>query len=110
MIPHKYCKYRAILDLSFYLKMNGYNIPPINEATKICSAKEASNQIGTVLLQIIKALAEIADDPTNVMFAKVDIKDRFWRMVYQSGQEWNFKYVLPTPPNTETKIVVPSAL
>ena len=81
MIPHKSRKYRAILDLSFCLRMNGYEVPSVNEATKICAPEDAINQIGSVLPRIIEALAETANDPTDVMFAKIDIKDGFWRMV-----------------------------
>jgi hypothetical protein len=49
MIPHKSQKYRAILDLSFSLTIDGYNIPSINEATNKCATEEATNQLGSVL-------------------------------------------------------------
>ena len=41
MIPHKSRKYRAILDLSFALKLAGYELPSFNDATDSCAPKEA---------------------------------------------------------------------
>ena len=80
MIPHKSRKYRAILDLSFALMMTGYNLPSVNEATEHIAPKEAIDQIGTVLPRLIKAMASSLLDKGNVMFSKLDIKDRFGRM------------------------------
>ena len=45
-----------------------------------------------------------------VMFSKIDIKDGFWRMVFQEGEEWNFAYVLPRHPGDEIILVVLEAL
>ncbi len=41
MIPHKSRKYRAILDLSFQLWVNGYLLPSVNNATKKCTPDAA---------------------------------------------------------------------
>ena len=57
MIPHKSRKYRAILDLSFALQVNGYNLPSVNNASEECTPMEAIAQIGTVLPRLIEALA-----------------------------------------------------
>ena len=40
----------------------------------------------------------------------MDIKDGFWRMIYEEEAEWNFCYVLPALPGSEPKIVVPTSL
>ncbi len=45
--------------------------------------------------------------------AKFDIKDGFWRLDCQEGEEYNFAYVLPQPddtPKDEWIIVVPTSL
>ena len=57
MIPHKSRKYRAILDLSFALLVNGFALSSVNEATEKCTPEEAMDQIGSVLPHIIAALA-----------------------------------------------------
>ena len=49
MIPHKSRKYRAILDLSFALMLNGYSLPSVNDATEKLALEDAMNQIGSVL-------------------------------------------------------------
>ena len=41
MIPHKIRKYRAILDLSFALKVVGWDLPSVNEVTKETAPAEA---------------------------------------------------------------------
>jgi hypothetical protein len=110
MIPHKSRKYRAILDLSFALRLDGYNLPSVNEATKRCAPEESIDQIGSVLPRIIEALANAPADGGDIMFSKLDIKDGFWRMVCEEGKEWNFAYVLPNHPGEPVEIVVPSAL
>jgi hypothetical protein len=47
------------------------------------------------------------------LFAKLDIKDGFWRMVVPADDEFNFCYIMPTlpdAPTTEMMIVVPASL
>ena len=43
--------------------------------------------------------------------AKWDIKDGFWRLDCEAGQEWNFCYVLPSlDPSAPVQLVVPTSL
>ena len=42
--------------------------------------------------------------------AKWNIKDGFWRLNCQEGEEWNFCYILPHPDRQSSKIVVPTSL
>ena len=47
----------------------------------------------------------------KLLFSKLDIKDRYWQMQVEKGEEWNFSYVLPPATSTDDfKIVVLSAL
>ena len=110
IIPHKSRKYIAVLDLSFALKMAGYDLPAVNKATKETAPAEALEQVGTVMPRIIEALATamISEDPIH--FSKLDIKDEFCRMVCEVGEECNFAYVLPNHPEEPTELVIPSAL
>ena len=96
MIPHKSRKYRTILDLSFALKVAGWDLPSVNKAKKLTELAEALEQVGTVMTRIMEALvtAPLLEDPIH--FSRLDIKDRFWIMVCAVGEEWNFTYVLPT--------------
>ena len=86
MIPHKSRKYCTILNLSLKLKLAGYLLPSVNDATKKCAHEEAMDQISSVLPQIIEALASAPVEDGDIMFRKLDTKDRFWRMVCQEGQ------------------------
>ena len=110
MIPHESRKYRAILDLSFQMIVSGQTLPSVNEATEHLVPEEAMNQIGSVLPRMIEALAAAPLEGGNIMFSKLDIKDGFWRMVCEDGEEWNFAYVLPNHEGDPVEIVVPSAL
>ena len=85
MIPHKSRKYRPILDLSFRLNVEGWDLPSVNEATNKTAPDEALEQVGTVMPRIIKALATalLSEDPIH--FIKLGIKDGFWRMVCAVG-------------------------
>ena len=67
------------------------------------------NQLGFLLSQIIHAFAQ-AGPEDKVFMAKWDIKDGFWRLDSEEGEEWNFAYVLPQPEGAPVKLVVPTSL
>lgn len=110
MIPHKSRGYRAILDLSFRLKLkSGGVVPSVNEMTTLEAPAGAIDQMGHALQRIIHAFAE-ADKDEKIFMAKFDIKDGFWRLDCQEGEEWNFAYVLPQHEGEPTRLVVPTSL
>ena len=110
MIPHKSRKYRAILDLSFRLKLNdGTYLASVNEGTTLEAPAGAIDQMGHALSRIIHAFAE-AEEDAKIFMAKYDIKDGFWRLDCAEGEEWNFAYVLPQHDGEPTRLVVPTSL
>ena len=109
MVPHKSRLFRAILDLSFSLRLSTHQIQSVNELTQKQSLEGVLDQLGTVLPRIITALAQTADDEV-VFFAKFDIKDGFWRLVCEEGAEYNFAYVMPQKEGEPTKLVIPTSL
>ena len=84
MVPHKSRLFRAILDLSFSLKLSTHHIPSVNESTEKASMEGTLDQLGTVLPRVIAALAQTAEDEV-VFFSKFNIKDGFWRLVCKKG-------------------------
>ena len=80
MIPHKSRENRAILDLSFALKVVGWDITSLNKATKSKAPAEALETVGMVMPRIIEALvtSPLSEDPIH--FSKMDIKYGFWIM------------------------------
>ena len=111
-IPHKSRSYRSILDLSFSLRLkNGGILPSVNDTTIKTAPKGALDQLGHALSRIIHAFAEADDTPdAKIFMAKWDVKDGFWRMMCEKGEEWNFAYVLPQPAGEPIKLVVPTSL
>ncbi len=114
MIPHKSKKFRAILDLSFRLRHKGFLLPSVNSHT-VCHAKrEAMAQLGLALRRLVVRMAEGFDPANPFLFAKLDIKDGFWRMAVNDDDAWNFCYVLPslTPTSNldDVELVVPNSL
>ncbi len=94
-IPHKSKDLRSILDLSFQLRLkNGGILNLVNDTTIKSAPKGALDQLGHALSRIIHAFAE-AEDNAKIFMAKWDIKDGFWRMDCEVGEEWNFAYDLP---------------
>ena len=67
------------------------------------------DQIGHVLLCLIHEFAE-APECAKLFQAKWDIKDWFWRINFQEGEELNFCCVLPHNPCIPIKMVVPTSL
>jgi hypothetical protein len=84
-------------------------VPSVNEATTLEAPAGAIDQMGHSLQHIIHAFAE-ADKDAKVFMAKFDIKDGFWRLDCQEGEEWNFAYVLPQEEGEPTRLVVPTTL
>jgi hypothetical protein len=110
MIPHKSRQFRAILDLSFRLKLkNDSFIPSVNESTTLEAPAGAIDQMGHVLSRLIHAMAD-AGPEDKVFMAKFDIKDGFWRLNCKTGEEWKFSYVLPQDEGEPVRLVVPSSL
>lgn len=110
MIPHKSRLFRAILDLSFPVTLrDGTIVPSVNDGTTKTAPQGAIDQIGHSLQRIIHAFAA-ADDDAKFFMAKWDIKDSFWRLDCEQGEEWNFAYVLPPRPGMPTQLVIPTSL
>ncbi len=54
---------------------------------------------------------EVPDDKnTKIFMAKWDVKDGFWRMCCEEGDEYNFAYVLPQAEDQPIIIVIPTSL
>ena len=111
MIPHKSRKFRGILDLTFPVTIvdENYIVDSVNAATSKTAPQGAIDQIGQVLPRIIAAIAD-SKPGENVFMAKFDIKDGFWRLVCEEGEEWNFAYVLPQKDGEPTRLVIPTSL
>jgi len=48
-VPHKSWQFRAILDLSFQLRMGGIRLPSVNAATRKQAHQASMHQLGKVL-------------------------------------------------------------
>ena len=114
MIPHKSRAFRTILDLSFRLKHNGKLMESVNSATVQRAPAKAMVQLGHCMKRLVALLADNHDPQKPFKFAKLDIKDGFWRMAVNNQDAWNFCYALPTPEETtdiaDTLLVVPNCL
>ena len=111
MVPHSSRPFRAILDLSFPVRLSPTSVVPlVNNTTVKTAPKGAIDQIGHVLPRIIHAFAA-AEDDAKIFMAKWDIKDGFWRLDCEQGEEWNFAYVQPSTARTNNvSLVVPTSL
>ena len=97
-VPHKSRSWRAILDLSFELTVNGRRLPSVNTASKALAPPAALDQMGEALPRLIAAVAAAPATGGDLLFAKLDIKDGYWQLAVERGAEWNFAYVLPPAP------------
>ena len=111
MVPHKSRPFRAILDLSFPIKLRpSGEVPSVNSSTVKTAPKGAIDQIGHVLPRIIHAFAT-TEENAKIFMAKWDIKDGFWRLDCKQGEEWNFAYVQPSSVGThDIWLVIPTSL
>ena len=114
MIPHKSRKFRAILDLSFQLRVKGKHLPSVNSGTNKQAPQKAMAGLGNALKRIIHEMGEHYNPAFPFKFAKCDIKDGFWRMVVHPDDAYNFCYVLPSKskntPIDDIILVLPDSL
>jgi len=114
MIPHKSRAFHCILDLSFQLNLKDKKKASVNSATAKLAPREGMVQLGPALKCLIALMAANRSKGKPFRFAKLDIKDGFWRMVVGKEDAWNFCYVLPSENNNidvdEIEIVVPNEL
>ena len=114
MIPHKSRAFRTILDLSFRLRHLGKLMESVNSATVKQAPAESMVQLGNCVQRLIALLADNYDPTKPFKFAKLDIKDGFWRLATNNADAWNFCYVLPQFEEVEnvedTLLVVPNCL
>jgi hypothetical protein len=118
-VPQTNRRARIILDLSFPVhqpekagrrrKMGPVIAPSVNETTVKLSPQTAVKEIGHVLTRVLHFMSSTPADQ-QIYFSKVDLSDGFWRMIVQPSQRWNFCYVMPDPPGSPIRIVIPSAL
>ena len=114
MVPHKSRKFRTILDLSFKLRHKGQLFPSVNSNTIKLAPQEAMVQLGNCMKRLVSTMADNIDKARPFAFAKVDIKDGFWRLMVSNDDAWNFCYALPQQGNKKDidniSIVVPNSL
>jgi len=109
-VPHKSRQFRAILDLSFQIRMAGLKLPSINATTKPHANPAAMRQLGQTLPWLIWAMATAAPKHDPIFFSKWDIKDGFWHLVVSPDNAWHFCYVLPGNDGEPIQLVVPTSL
>jgi hypothetical protein len=120
VIPQANRRGRLLLDLSFKVRrppqknqrrrrMGEVLAESVNDLTTQNSPSAPVKEIGRVLRRLFQFIAETPEGE-EVLLAKVDLSDGFWRIIVDPKQRWNFCYVMPDPPGAPTRIVVPSAL
>ena len=114
MIPHKSKAYRCILDLSFGLRHKGTTMASVNSSTIKKAKPQSMAQLGKCIRRLVATMAKHHKRHKPFLFAKLDIKDGFWRMAVGNDEAWNFCYVLPsiTPVTSvdHIELVVPNSL
>ena len=81
----------------------------MNESSKETAPKGAIDQLGFSLIRINHAFVQARMD-AKIFMAKWDIKDGFWWLDCELGEEYNFVYVLPQEENKPIKLVIPTSL
>jgi hypothetical protein len=121
VIPQTGRRGRIILDLSFPVrrppnqqdakrrKMGEVVGPSVNDTTKKLAPQGPVQEIGKVLPRMFHFMVTTPEDQ-EIRLSKVDLLNGFWRLVVKPEQQWNFCYVMPDPPGSRVRIVVPSVL
>ena len=81
----------------------------MNNTTTKTAPQASVDQLGHSLTRLIHAFAETTVN-NKVFMAKWDVKDGFWRLDCQEGEEYNFAYVLPQEKDKRIILVIPTSL
>ena len=113
MIHHNSRKFRCLLDLSFQLRMKRMLLSSVNGATVLLAPQKAMAQLGSCIKRMIQFMAQAYDLKKPFAFAKIDVKDGYWRMFVSKDNAWHFCYMI-TPREGVTiediQIVIPNSL
>jgi hypothetical protein len=80
-----------------------------NDTTTRLSPIEPIKELGKVLPWLLDFMATTPEGET-AQFSKIDLSDGFWQMIVNKQDCWNFCYVMPDPPGSPIRLVVPHAL
>ena len=72
--------------------------------------QHSMTQLGKVLPRLIAAVSHAPVDDGCIVLSKLDIKDKYWRMIVKNGQYLNFAYVLSDKKGERIRLVIPSLL
>ena len=102
-----------ILDLAIALTVNGKLLQSVNNASnKNFAPQHSMYELSNVIPCIIHTLLARAPDTVILfLFSKVDLKEKYWRMVVNATNTFNFTYVLPPiNPDNKPELVIPDSL
>jgi hypothetical protein len=100
------------LLFSVYQKINGVVTvmqESVNESTVLKAPSEAVKEIEKVFPCLLQYMRDMPEG-LHILFSKLDISDKFWRLVVQEADSYNFAYVLPQQDGEPIQIVVLSAV
>ena len=84
--------------------------PSVNETTVPAADQDAVGDLGRARPALLKFMFD-ADSSWEIRWQKIDLSDGFWRMIVESGQEYNFVFQMPERPgDAEIFYVIPSSL
>jgi hypothetical protein len=121
VVPQRNRRGRMILDLSFAVRRGRTRgrkrsqrdeiilQESVNDSTARLAPDKPVKELGNVLPRILDFMAHVPADE-HIHFSKMDLADGYWRMIVEHESRWNFAYVMPSPPGTPIRLVIPSAL
>jgi hypothetical protein len=80
----------------------------VNDTTTKLAPQGPVQSLGQVLPRLFHFMASTPKDQ-EIRLAKVDSSDGFWRLIVNPEQKCNFRHVMPDPPGSRVRIIVPSA-
>jgi hypothetical protein len=81
----------------------------VNDSTVRLAPDVPAKELGNVLPRLLDFMMNVPAEE-HIHFSKMDLADGYWRMLVKPDARWNFAYVMPSPPGTPTRLVIPRAL
>lgn len=117
VVPQAHRRGRIIVNLSARVTLSektrrrpAVEHPSVNEASADAEDQSGVAALGDAMHSILRFMFE-TNCEWEIDWQKIDLSDGFWRMIVESGAEYNFAWQLPKrPEDHETMYVIPSAL
>ena len=87
-----------VFNLAYQLYICSQIFVLANKTIQPLLAPDVFDQMDDTVMYVFQMVPNALEADKVILFSKLDITDRYWKMTVQAGIEWNLSYVLLCNP------------